>query len=337
MFSSRLSSASLMVSATLMTVLFTGCQSKPSSQSISLLVPKSVNQTQSSLASKVMVTTETSTSELSQIKAKAQSGDKEAEYDLAHMYFNGIEVERDYEAAFKWFEASARQDYEYAQEMMALIYYSGYGVPQDYSKAKQWLDLLINKDNAKAQNLLATMYTYGQGVEQDHQKAVMLLRLAAEQSYKEAQFNLGLAYEKGRGVEQDYEQAFYWYYEAAKQSFPPASAKVIQFNQRQSADKPITDKKSVEILAMEGNAKAQTDLAGTFKRTENNNAMAIFWYQKAAEQGFMEAQYHLGLLYHQDDTQPHDYSKAKYWYNLACQSGHQTACQQLATLKTLKK
>lgn len=311
-----------------------GCQSA----SPTLSVPQPSSSTASASVPS-LVTPENTTSpttEFSQVKAKAEAGDKEAQYDLAYMYFNGEGVERDYQTAVKWYLASAQQNYEYAEEMMAMVYYSGYGVPQDYGKAKQWLELLISKNNPKAQNLLATMYTYGQGVEQDHQQAVRLLRQAADQGYKEAQFNLGLAYEKGRGVEQDLEQAFYWYYEAAKQSYPPAFSKVILFKERQAANEPIVETQSVEILAMEGDAEAQTELAGIFKRTENNNAMAIFWYQKAAEQGFAEAQYQLGLLYHQDDTQPHDYTKAGYWYDRACQNGHQPACQQLAKLKSAK-
>ncbi|MDO5768847.1 MAG: tetratricopeptide repeat protein [Psychrobacter sp.] len=329
MSSLRLYPVSLTISAILMTVIFTGCQSQPSSQSI--------NQSQPLLTDNVKVTSEKPTSEFSRVKAKAEAGDKEAQYDLADMYFRGVGVEKNYQTAVKWFLVSAQQNYEYAQEMMAMVYYSGYGVPQDYGKAKQWLDLLISKNNPKAQNLLATMYTYGQGVEQDNHKALTLFRQAANQGYKEAQFNLGLAYEKGRGVEQDYEQAFHWYYEAARQSFPPAVSKVMLLKQSHSLKEPLLDNQSVEILAMEGDAKAQTELARIFKLTENNNAMAIFWYQKAAEQGYMEAQYHLGLLYHQDDTQPHDYTKAKYWYDRACQNGHEPACQQLAILKTLKK
>ena len=48
-----------------------------------------------------------------------------------------------------------------------------------------------------------------------------------------------------------------------------------------------------------------------------NYAEAVKWYRKAAEQGFAEAQYNLGKMYHTGQGVPKDYVLAHMWFNLA--------------------
>lgn len=47
---------------------------------------------------------------------------------------------------------------------------------------------------------------------------------------------------------------------------------------------------------------------------------AFLWYQKAAEQGFSEAQYNLGYMYYSGEV-PKDYEQAIYWYQKAAEQG----------------
>ncbi len=46
-------------------------------------------------------------------------------------------------------------------------------------------------------------------------------------------------------------------------------------------------------------------------------AEAVKWYCKAAEQGFAEAQFNLGVIYGKGQRVPQDYVQAHMWYNLA--------------------
>ena len=50
-------------------------------------------------------------------------------------------------------------------------------------------------------------------------------------------------------------------------------------------------------------------------------AQAVKWYRKAAEQGFAEAQYNLGVRYDQGQGVPQDYAEAVKWYRKAAEQG----------------
>ena len=52
-----------------------------------------------------------------------------------------------------------------------------------------------------------------------------------------------------------------------------------------------------------------------------NYAWAVKWYQKAAEQGQVNAQYNLGFMYNNGVGMPQDYAKAKKWYRKAAEQG----------------
>jgi TPR repeat protein len=41
------------------------------------------------------------------------------------------------------------------------------------------------------------------------------------------------------------------------------------------------------------------------------------WYRKAADQGLVEAQYNLGMMYYNGRSVPEDYALAYMWLNLA--------------------
>ena len=58
---------------------------------------------------------------------------------------------------------------------------------------------------------------------------------------------------------------------------------------------------------------------------------AIKLYRLAAEQGFVNAQYNLGMMYSKGPVQ-HDYKEAIKWYRLAAEQGDVAAKSQLDLL-----
>jgi hypothetical protein len=56
-----------------------------------------------------------------------------------------------------------------------------------------------------------------------------------------------------------------------------------------------------------------------------NDAEAVNWYRKAAEQGNAMAQYNLGNMYARGDGVPENFVKAYSWYSLAAAQGHKKA------------
>ncbi len=51
-----------------------------------------------------------------------------------------------------------------------------------------------------------------------------------------------------------------------------------------------------------------------------DDARAVKWYRKAAEQGDARAQNNLGLMYRNGEGIPKDYAKAHMWLNVAASS-----------------
>ena len=115
--------------------------------------------------------------------------------------------------------ALAEQGNTEAQFNLGVMYANGQGVPQDYAEAVRWYRLAADQGYADAQHTAGLMYANGQGVPQDEAKAVRWYRLAADQGHVSAQFDLGTRYASGgRGVSQDDVEAHMWFNLAAAQS-----------------------------------------------------------------------------------------------------------------------
>ena len=113
---------------------------------------------------------------LADVRAKAEKGDAQSQFELGEVFYFGVlGVAEDEAEAVKWFRKAAEQNY------------------------------------ADAQCILGVGYTFGQGVAKDDVEAVKWFRKAAEQNLARAQFNLGTCYTFGRGVAKDYVQAVKWF------------------------------------------------------------------------------------------------------------------------------
>ena len=48
---------------------------------------------------------------------------------------------------------------------------------------------------------------------------------------------------------------------------------------------------------------------------------AVRWYKLSAKQGYADAQFNLGVIYHEGKAVPQDYIEAAKWYRLAAEQG----------------
>ena len=62
---------------------------------------------------------------------------------------------------------------------------------------------------------------------------------------------------------------------------------------------------------------------------------AVKWYRKAAEQGFVYAQFNLGMMYRKGEGVLEDDKEAVKWYRKAAEQGFATAQRQLGILYAL--
>jgi TPR repeat protein len=75
---------------------------------------------------------------LSNIKAQAERGDANAEFELGAKYASGEDVKQSYPQAVKWFTKAADQGHVLAAATLGAFYWAGRGLPQDYVSAYMW-------------------------------------------------------------------------------------------------------------------------------------------------------------------------------------------------------
>ena len=81
-------------------------------------------------------------------------------------------------------------------------------------------------------------------------------------------------------------------------------------------------------FALAGNVYAETEKfnrADQYIKQQNYQA-AFPIFEEFAKQGNASSQFNLGLMYSQGQGVRQDSSKAKYYYDLACNNGYQLGC-----------
>ncbi|MCX6918978.1 MAG: DUF805 domain-containing protein [Verrucomicrobia bacterium] len=144
-------------------------------------------------------------------KAKAEKGDRVAQFSLGVCYRDGAGVAKDETQAVSWYHKAAEQGDAKAQYILGVCYENGAGVAKDEVQAISWYRKAADQGLALAQYNLGVCYARGHGVAKDFVKTVTWFRKAADQGYAKAQFNLGVCYYDGTGVVKDPVEAYaYW-------------------------------------------------------------------------------------------------------------------------------
>ena len=182
-----------------------------------------------------------------------------------------------------------------------------------------------------------------------HQKAkqgdvetIAALRQDAEEGNADAQWRLGMCYSKGHGVFVNADEAVKWFRKAAEQGHKDAATQLretegvdetVKKDFREFCDYAVKNenvrlfiqarmKKAWTMAAQKGIPEGQTFLGlWNFYCKDFCEWRAKEWFQKAAKQGIIEAQYRLGVCYANDERTP-DHAKAVKWYRKAAEQGH---------------
>jgi TPR repeat protein len=124
--------------------------------------------------------------------------------------------------SFQLYQPKANQGDANAQYTLALMYENGVEIPRDPRYAVYWYTKAAEQGHVEAQYRLGTIYRYGCGDEVvllDFKKGVYWITKASEQGHVIAQYNLGHIYEWGDTGPLDYKQAFFWYTKAAEKGY----------------------------------------------------------------------------------------------------------------------
>ncbi|MBP7464482.1 MAG: SEL1-like repeat protein, partial [Bacteroidales bacterium] len=144
------------------------------------------------------------------------TGDKEACYYLAQLFYRGDGVQQSNEKAKQYAEEGISNGKNINGYILGALN-EGEVAENYYKKAFDEMKSSAESGNAISQCNLGYMYASGKGVSQDYYEALKWYRKSAEQGYARAQCNLGNMYCNGEGVSQDKTEAVNWYRKAAEQ------------------------------------------------------------------------------------------------------------------------
>jgi len=140
----------------------------------------------------------------------AGQGNAQGQYSLSYCYFRGRGISRDVPQAVYWLQQAAQQGYTPAEAHLGFLYRRGEGVPQDDSEAFRWTRRAAEKDDVASERYLGFAFTWGQGVARDDAEAVRWYGKAAAHGDTVAAMYLARAYRIGRGVPRSSMQALRW-------------------------------------------------------------------------------------------------------------------------------
>lgn len=174
--------------------------------------------------------------------------------------------------------------------------------------------------DAAAQTRLALCYFEGKGVSKDYKEAIKWFRKAAELGNADAAHHLGLCYSGGYGVDTDYDQALRWHLIAA------------QRGKRYKHEDKIEISPKLMMLTLNGDAGCQLIVGQIYRHGfccfPKNEAAAMWWFRKAAEQGHASSQYELAFGYWETEN----YTEAAKWVRKAAEQGDAEAQGLLGTM-----
>lgn len=151
----------------------------------------------------------------------------------------------------------------------------------------------------------------------------------AQSENAQACHNIAMLYEAGQGVEYNPELAKQWCEKAAQLGLATAQH---HLGYMLLESDPTAAIHSWEQAAEQGLADAQYDLASQYMLGEiipQDNDLAADWYETAAMQGHIAAQFNLGVLY----ANAKQYANARYWWEKAADNGHENAQLNLTRLQ----
>lgn len=151
-------------------------------------------------------TNESNAEKMRELTELADSGDVNAQRQLAGAYDLGFYGVRDGELAMKYYLMAANQGDAEAQNSVG----SGLQAKGEYDKAFSWYERAARQGHGLAINNLAYLYDLGLGIQQDRQRALKLYTRAAELGRADSMWNIANMYGAGQLGDKDYFSVCVW-------------------------------------------------------------------------------------------------------------------------------
>ena len=159
-----------------------------------------------------------SIAEFAETRRLAETGDVEAQLELARMLQLGVGTPQDTAQSMAWIRKSAEGGYAPAQAALGLAYTVGSKVPIDRVQGEYWLRKGVGQGDALAQTILALEFIDGRSSAEEQALAIKWLKAAAnEQHFVPAYNALGEHLMRAAVDEQERAEAFHWYDRSARE------------------------------------------------------------------------------------------------------------------------
>jgi TPR repeat protein/tRNA A-37 threonylcarbamoyl transferase component Bud32 len=251
--------------------------------------------------------TQTDQERITDLMARAEAGNAEAQFQLGCCYDAGDGVEQDDKLAALWFKRAAQQDHHEATYYFADALCFGRGVQEDKQKAFTYYLKGANFGNVPCMYSVGYSYFYGDGVEEDKGLGYAWYERGAQLGNDLCMHALGRVYEYGTdSVPVDRQKAREWYEKAARAGNMNAMCALGRWYEH--TDYP-DDNDPLEALywykkgAEAGNADCMNEygrMLGWSEGVQKNTPEAIRWLRRAAIKASNYAAVNLCLLLHDE-------------------------------------
>ena len=243
-----------------------------------------------------------------------------------------------YSEAFQQFLPLAKKSGNYREQYyVAYLYLYGLGVAQNDIKGLDYLRESLKENYHMAQALMGYLYSQGTVVPLDKKKAIDLYKQAAAQGNTSALLNLGVAYYQGDGVMRNIPKAIEYLTQIPIDKQPIAGRYLGEIYMASGDTNAMASAQQAYRAAAEANDMASFMALGEmalYGRGGSADAQtAISYYKYAAANGYVPAQYALGLLYANGSQVPRDVVEAHAWLSLAAGQKYEPAAGALQKLK----
>lgn len=234
----------------------------------------------------------------------ALQGDAKSQDQIGEMYFSGLGVEQDEQKAIFWFERASHQNYRKAQETLRTLRLLGRDIDSLTDKGAMEL--------YKLESLMSIRNSFIEGL--DVAEIVFLDYL----EYQMSPFQ----------IVQVQDQVLRQFREEVKTE-REAEEKEIEMQQRK-----IGEQKSIQQLRLFNSLfplnVEENRFPQNIKYSNVQTSRELQMLTEGASNGDVNSQYHLGMFYL--SLQTPDYTEAIYWFERAAQSGHLEAQYEFGVL-----
>lgn len=146
-----------------------------------------------------------------ELLTRAQTGDPEAQFELAARYAEDPATKGKLALAAQWYEKAASQGHAVAEYRLASLYEKGGGVAKDIERAKDLYQRAAEKGNIRAMHNLGVLAAEGSDGKPNYTSAALWFGKAAEYGIKDSQYNFAVLLARGLGVTKDLARSYTWF------------------------------------------------------------------------------------------------------------------------------